>query len=697
MADTRTDASGLSLAQHFEPPRDHVGQRGWICGFSADAAFMNDAAERFTALTQGQRAQHGRLALGLMTDPHNALIPVAAAPGVAHLGYRPGQRKPFRLLHAKVAILGYRCTLPERRDGWHVRLLVSTGNWTRQTVEESLDLVWRIDMTDLDLADPSDEVRERCDDIIAAWSMMNAVMKWFDTRLMDGPFAEQDGGRIEDWIELCSQARANGTPRFMDSRRRSFLNQVPRKVRELDAAKGQSVARNYLAMGSGFYEGSSSDIAEPSVPLRIIEALKEAPQGKERGLLTARPEVDVYVNPQCCQAIASDVALKRLTDSDVTVRAAAAPKALFGAHHQRSLHAKFLFSALSRSNSAACLSPWVYLGSGNLTGPGFCERMGPRGNLEAGVVFVPQSLFWRAESGDTPVVTNLLPIQWEDAVSQAEELQSGPPFERSEEDHLASPCPWLVWHNDADGAWLLVPEGSVEPELDLSVVSPDGNRLAFGDGRVKWPSIQPRSVCLTWESEGAEHQSQVPVMDANHRLAATELPSLALSEAWLQLAAFPQVPEVDLEPQDGEPGAWAAPGTTTTTTGPSSETDYPVRRMMELLENIASKQTQIPRADWSRWCRSLEQTLKQAKECDVVRYFRDQPEPRINPLSPLRQPCFRPPFAEDEGSAEWAQYEAVLHRVVTDWDLGGAHDLGEQACTRPEARNDSRLKKGETR
>ena len=37
-----------SLAQHFDAPDGYQGEFGWVCGFSADAAFMDDAAERFT-------------------------------------------------------------------------------------------------------------------------------------------------------------------------------------------------------------------------------------------------------------------------------------------------------------------------------------------------------------------------------------------------------------------------------------------------------------------------------------------------------------------------------------------------------------------------------------------------------------------------------------------------------------------------
>lgn len=61
--------------------------------------------------------------------------------------------------------------------------------------------------------------------------------------------------------------------------------------------------------------------------------------------------------------------------------------AYFGAF-PRSLHAKFIFSAnWAKKKSNKCSSPWVYLGSGNLTKPGFMNKAGSVGNLEAGVVF----------------------------------------------------------------------------------------------------------------------------------------------------------------------------------------------------------------------------------------------------------------------------------------------------------------------
>ena len=110
-----------SLAQHFEAPDDHLGYFGWLCGYSADAGFLNDAAERFTRRTAAQRAHEGRVRLAVMLDPGQPQIQPTDVPGILHLPINA--ERPFRLLHAKVALLG---SAPRRkpgggRSGWSSR------------------------------------------------------------------------------------------------------------------------------------------------------------------------------------------------------------------------------------------------------------------------------------------------------------------------------------------------------------------------------------------------------------------------------------------------------------------------------------------------------------------------------------------------------------------------------------------------
>ena len=87
-------------------------------------------------------------------------------------------------------------------------------------------------------------------------------------------------------------------------------------------------------MGSGFYESSDSNNKIPSVLKNIVDKLQEAE------LLTRQPEIDVFVNPKACQAVANSV--PSFNHAGWKVREAGQPE-YFKA--SRSLHAKFIFSA----------------------------------------------------------------------------------------------------------------------------------------------------------------------------------------------------------------------------------------------------------------------------------------------------------------------------------------------------------------
>ncbi|MNL74039.1 hypothetical protein D3C87_1995960 [compost metagenome] len=98
--------------------------------------------------------------------------------------------------------------------------------------------------------------------------------------------------------------------------------------------------------------------------------------------------------------------------------------------------------------------------------------------------------------------------------------------------------------------------------------------------------------------------------------------------------------------------------------------------MMELIENIAEKQTAIDRRDWEPWCRRLEQTLIRMKDSGPVAYFQMQQAPRLNPLSPLRVAPFRPAFAETADTPEGRLYEEVLKRIEASWGVEDMERMG---------------------
>ena len=651
-----------SLAGHFDAPEDHAGYFGWLCGYSADALFLDDAATRFTRLTNRQRAHQGRIELAIMLDPGNP--PLQDVPGVGHLLIKANGNKPFRLLHAKVALLGFRHQ--DNRGEWQLRLLVSTGNWTRQTLEESLDLAWRIDVTSASLNDPNAEFRQNCSDIKAAWELLAWIEQYYETGLLraggNGRLSEtmQARQQIRQWIDACTE-KAEGQPRVFDNRDRPLLAQLPEKIQ----TKGE-VRRNYLAMGSGFYEAPTVPGTSPEVPVAIIDSLRKG------RLLTTRADVDLYVNPMACQAIAT--AVQPLQARGVTIRPATVPQTVFGENVQRNLHAKFLFSANHRGNSNNCASAWVYLGSGNLTHPGFFHRMRANtGNLEAGVVFFPNALCWQKNgtTQDDRVVTNLLPIQWDEVIADPTSLTAGPGMEQRDTYYVAPPVVWFTWHEAGEVHELRPGEPCA---VDIQVLNAAGATCPKTETGFQWREAQPRHVRIRWQANGQPMEALIPIVDQYGRIAATKLPAIDIVEAWWQLADFPLPPNED-EDEEETGGDSESAGKEGGKGRAAATGDYPIRQMMELIERIAAKQTGIDQLDWPFWCNCLEQILGQARNSGHVAYFRD--ELKLNPVSPLRHETFRPSYAETCATEPGKLYDDTLDRIEASWQVEGLNAIGE--------------------
>jgi hypothetical protein len=639
----------LSLSQHFDAPSEFVGEFGWVVGYSADASFLKDAAERFSRKTSAQRAWEGFPRLALMLDPGSPQIAPVDVPGVAHLPLR-ATLKPFRLLHAKVAVLGFRHE--KQRSNWMARLIVSTGNWTRQTLEESLDLCWVVDINRQDVT--RFDKAQVCADLRAAFNLVNYVRETYDLRMLGATVAQ-----LDEWLGKLPSAADLPAPRFFDNRTQSFMEQVPGLVK----MHAGSAARNHLSMGAGFYEAPSGQRV-PAVLERISTDLRRA------GLLTANPEVAVFVNETACQAVASGA--ESIRKKRWEIRRAGKPT-LFPQDVPRALHAKFIFSANYRNSSNNCASPWVYLGSGNLTGPGFTSAMSSGGgNLEAGVLFAPQGLFWYENDVDDPrkVVSKLLPVQWESEIKDFDSLSPGGEMPERQEDFVAPPAAWLDWKADDSGVggWLAIPDLDINVEFAVLHSEQICDRQ---QDRFRWPSDQPRQVDVRWEDRGESRRAFIPVRDEHGRFASGKLPNLDHADAWLQLASFPMPPAEEEVGDEGVAGN-GANGMVNAGADGHSISSYPIRDMMALVEKIAQKQTDVDQVDWNAWITRLEQTMFQMTECAMLSEFKTL---AINPISPLRHPEFRPAFAEDSSSNEGAAYESVLDRVEGKWGVSAMHGL----------------------
>ena len=405
--------------------------------------------------------------------------------------------------------------------------------------------------------------------------------------------------------------------------------------------------------------------------MRIVRELKE------KSFLTSRPRVDIFVDPDSCQVMAKAGTLDSLKKNGFHLRPAAPPEAVFGERAApRTLHAKFIFSAASgRKDEDACCGAWLYLGSGNLTWPGFIDKMSSTGgNLEAGVLlFPPEGLRWKQKNGVDAgkVITNLLPVQWDTEITTADALKSGPGKEEQREAFFAPPVAYLLW-DDGDGQQTLDTGGDCPASLE--VLDPQGRPCPRKGGVFEWKDARPCLVRIRWQ-EGCPQEATVPVVDRWGRVAVRELPALDTEDVWWQLASFPLPPEKDDEDVSGVEEGGRAGKSMAASGAPATGANYPVRRMMELVEHIAARQTEIREEDWPLWCLRLEQTLIQARDCASVVYFREVL--KLDPLYPLFAPCFRPSFAEDKRSECGRRYEEALQAVRECWQVHKLPGLGE--------------------
>jgi hypothetical protein len=650
-----------SLLQYFNPPEDSIGSFAMLCGYSATPDFLNLALDRFTGKTKNQRAHDGVVNMFLMLDKGNPQISMSSVPGLYHSGRQSNNTQPFRLLHAKVALLLFKNK--DDNTKWTLRLLVSTGNWTSETLTDSLDLISSQSISYQDYKSSEENPRQSRADIIAAWDFFKWLNDYFPDTILKSVSTTRNSEEYSRFIGVLeSLAKPRGVkPRFFDNRYSSLLRQLPELI---DEGKTK-VKRNYVALGSGFYQSPGDDKKIPSVLVNILDTLTRG------GLLTKNPTKSIIVNPDACQAIANTSEV--LQEEDWIIQPASDPL-----NKNRALHAKFIFSANMTGDSNNCSSPWLYLGSGNLTSAGFTHKISVEsGNLEAGIMITPRRLFWELNKNvnQHECVEYLLPISLEydaeESYQSVDELLAGDDFDtESDSDFVAPPVSWFEWIEKENG-FCLMPEK--ETEIRYRLLSLDKNVCQRDDeGNWIWNDAQPTEVMVRW---GDKYEAMVPVIDSFGRVAGKELAPLNLEEAWWLLEGYPN-PTWDEDPEDEEnliDNEIFNSGVDTSSSSVVRRTQsYPLRQMMEFVEKIAMKNTLIAQQDWKVWCNRLEQSIIQTKDDNIYNVFRQM---NINPISVLRKSAFRPAYAEDNSTLDGECYEEMLNNVELTLSLKNLKNL----------------------
>ena len=308
-------SANLSLLDLFSPPRAGSadksawhGVKGLLCGYSADAAFMQTALLHFTECDESLRRKSGRLFLTLAIDTHEDIGPdgegqskadqlrnLSQVAGLEIAGCQPGENSRLNRfsLHAKVAVLRF-----ERANQWCLRLIVSTGNWTRATARDSIDLFWSCDLY-------SDELQGN-DQAIAD---LLAARHFFEKLSVDYPLLSQQGLATAVTIEntffglpdMLRGGRKKAKPRFMDSFDEPLWTQIRRRARKFLSGKEP----NYLLyLGSGFYQQDYG--RDRTVVDRILKDLTSSANRSAVLVMNSKRYLHLYVNSSTAGVIGTD-------------------------------------------------------------------------------------------------------------------------------------------------------------------------------------------------------------------------------------------------------------------------------------------------------------------------------------------------------------------------------------------------------
>jgi hypothetical protein len=596
-----------TLYSLFMPPEDHFGDFGLICGFTATSQVLDQIRRTFTG-------EMSRPVLAAFIHPTvNAISDVA---GLAWMWMRLRDRG-YNLLHAKVALLGFR---QRGGEGYTIRLAVSTGNWTQDPLTGSIDMFWSIDVA-ADQAGAEDIA-----DLRAAWQMFD----WLRERADCGLITRKYDGLYPDAMlaaAINALPASTATPRFIDSRNQALFPQVVARI-------GSRKRADSLILGSGYFEVDGDGSA--GLPERLRRALVQ------EKLLRKDASLDLFLNPQSCQGLVARAAA--LTDAGWNLRRP------FSALHgdEGRLHAKFAVLASGEREAVGR----VYLGSGNLSRNGFETAAQAGGNLEAGVVVdFPAGLKWRNRKGSRDGVSSVLPVQFNETVALTA-LQAGDGFVQPEEPATLPAVSWFLWQ---DGVL------SAPGDLAIGVVAPDGTAALTP---FAWPAPAPAIAVLT------DGGWRLPVI-ADGVLVSQRAAAMGGEDVLALLAAFPEPADLD-QPEDGfeDEDAMADPTDAT----PARPATYAIRRMMELLVRLGEAQARLDPRDWPRWCRELRQSLCAITDHEqaMIGFFRGA---MVNPLPILTDRRMCP------AGVETALMTQALAEIAENWELGDCPSLwtGEAA------------------
>ena len=590
-----------SLLTLFAPPDGYVGDFGMFCGFTASRDVLERIARAFSGVASRPR-------LAAFIHPTGAAV--TDLPGIAWMHFK--QPAPFRLLHAKVALLGFGAS-----SGYCLRLAVSTGNWTAEPLTTSIDMFWSADLV----------AREKNPQLVADIRAADDLFGWLREKCDDALLKQAFDGmrpdaRFREAVDRLPESPR--PPRFIDTREKTMREQVLEKL---------GGRKKHLVIGSGYYEaGDDSD--------GLIANLRKELVRKK--ILTKDGELDLVLNPDNCQGLHAQA--ESLVKNGWRLRG---PGSCHAEHRQAKLHAKFLYVG-KHSGAGQIGDAKIYIGSANFSRMGF-ESTVRNGNLEAGIVITPDpTLSWRrnARAG----IRNFLPGNF-DVETEPTALSAGPAFAPPPAPPAPPPISFVEWEHDR----IRAPDDCKDT---VEIFGPDERPVALPSD---WPAPPPAFVTL--------HPSgwKVPVR-ADGALVVPKRGQPSLEDILAAIGSFPSYPIGASEDDNDRDGVdWEPSGDPIGKANDDSRT-YPLRQMMRLITRLTEAQRELEPREWQRWCRELRQELPglAKSEQPMIEPFRLA---RASPLRALIDPEFLP------DGVDVTPLRAAIDRIEVAWGLDGARDL----------------------
>lgn len=633
----------------FAPPEGYTGDFGWICGFTADARVMREIADRFTVGAGGFLATHRRPALYLVTDPASAQITAEDALGVHHMTLAASWKERFRgrgIFHAKVALLRFVEEAPTRPTARRniLRLIVSTGNWTTETLERNIDLFWQ---TELKFADPGSILKTETDqqalaDILQAYAMFESLRP----HLSPNPWAEHNENSF-------SEAPHTGLHRLLagvnaPALQPVFFHSLEGPLRQpLLKRFGKPTPPGILLFGSGFYAGgdpapqgiSQLEGAEAFLS-KIADDLTE-----KRG----KHPVCLVLNPNACQGLAE--AAMSLKERNWKFFAPRFPDE--HTNSQGKLHAKFIYRG-----HAEKLDGLLYIGSGNLTPAGLGKKItSGLWNFEAGVVIAVN---------DKGSPDKHLPFNAEAPLDpKPSDFLAGTPFRLNDEFDGMCPVSHFLLHEAETEVWL-EPHPPQPASAQISTRHSGGDWQALGARIVLNPAAGP--PMLVWvrspHGDGSRSGVTVPVLSESGALVLPELHRRRLEDVLDALILVDETGrEADLGGDEGNEdlGGYSA----STGAAALSASIYSTRRLMAVITTLGEGQAEL-RPDQSRlWAARLVEHARclARTESEVLSRLRKM---CLNPFRHLGRAEFMPLGLNEKESAA---LEASHMEAATLWGV----------------------------